>query len=464
MRVAVLGAGLAGLTAAWRLARHGHDVVVWEATDRAGGVVGSIRDGEWLVETGPNSVAGLPPALDALLADLDLAPLRREAAPAARRRWVVRGGQLVEIPSSPADLLTTRVLSPAAKLRAAQEPFIPALSEQIDESIAAFTRRRLGDEVLDYLVNPFIAGIFAGDPEQLSVAETFPSVARMEREHGSIIRGMMKRVAEHGLGDGNGGAGGEFGRALWSFGEGLGALPAALARTLGPRLRLGWRATRVAPAGGGWMVQGESGSAERVDAVVSALPAWALHGVLPADLQAEAAPLRTVHYAPVALVALGYARAAVPHALDGFGFLAPDRERRWVLGTLFSSSLFPARAPAGHVLLTSFVGGVRAPALVDRSDEDLADVVHGELAALLGVTARPVYARVVRWPAAIPQYTVGYRRIREAIAALEARWPGLVMTGSYRDGVAVPDVVASGIAAAERLHATAPAPAAAGVS
>ncbi|MFZ5624403.1 MAG: protoporphyrinogen oxidase [Gemmatimonadota bacterium] len=441
VRVGVVGAGIAGLAAGWRLARLGHDVTVFERDAEPGGVIRTIRDGGWLVETGPNTITHLPLAARDALADLGLAEERIPANPAARARFVVRDGRLMALPLSPSELLASALLSAGAKLRLAREPFITPSPDGVDESVADFTRRRLGQEVLEYLVDPLVSGLLAGDPERLSVQFALPRLARLEREYGSVIKGLGRRRA---------GGDGAFESGLWSFREGLAALPRRLAHQLGDRLKLETPVTEIGRLGAGWRIRTRRGDEGAFDAVVVAAPAWSLAGLL-AGIGPDAAALEEIRYAPVAVVALGFRRNEVGHPLDGFGFLAPAVERRRVLGALFSSTLFPGRAPDGHVLLTAFVGGERNVELLDRPDHQLVQLVTEELMELLDCSGAPVFSRVIRRPRAIPQYVVGYRRIRECVRALEERWPGLALAGSFRDGVSVGETLASGLDAASRV-------------
>ncbi|MBL9215007.1 MAG: protoporphyrinogen oxidase [Opitutaceae bacterium] len=447
--VAVLGGGITGLCAAWQLRQRGVPVVVFESGAHAGGVLASVREGPWLRETGPNTLFENSPEIAAFVAGLGLGPRRLEAAPAARRRFIVRSGRLVPLPDTPPRFFASRFLSWRAKLGLLGEPFRPPAPADREESVAEFVTRRLGPEFLDYIVNPFVAGVYAGDPAQLSVRHAFPKLAALEREHGSLIRGALRRRSSR-----TGPSG-----ALISFPDGLAELPAALARGLGESLRLHHRVTRVRPAGAEWRVGFEiHGLAleENFSAVICALPPDALarvrfEGVPAAD---GLAGLREIPQPPVASVFLGFRREDVAHPLDGFGMLTPAVAGRQILGTLFSSTLFPGRAPEGHVALTTFVGGARQPDLARQDDATLNAIVLRELDALLGIRSCPVIARIQRWPRAIPQYTVGYQRFKDLCAAAEAGAPGLHIGGTARDGVSLSNCITSGRRLAEAAART----------
>ncbi len=449
-RVAVLGGGITGLTAAWYLRRAGIPVVVFEAGGAPGGVVGSVRDGAWLCETGPNTLFESTPEIGSLIDQLGLGPRRIEAAPAARVRYVVRGGVPVALPDSPLKFAASPLLSWPAKLRLLREPFIRRAAEEADESVAAFVTRRLGPEFLDYIVNPFVAGVFAGDPAALSVRQAFPKLAALEREHGSLVRGAWARR--------NASAGPR--GAMISFPDGLAEIPRALARALEPDLRLHHRVTAVQRTGSLWRISLGAGPplTEAFSAVVCALPPDVLARLpfIDAPGAAALAQIRAIPQPPVASVFLGYRREAVAHPLDGFGLLTPAVERRRILGTLFSSTLFPGRAPAGHVALTTFVGGTRQPELAQEDDATLLATVQEELRLLLGVQGAPALARIQRWPRAIAQYVTGFQAFKDACTTAERSNPGLFIGGTACDGVSLSHCLAAGRRLAAAAQTTAP--------
>lgn len=438
-RVAVLGAGITGLTAAWHLHRAGLTPVVFEKGGRVGGAIGAVRSDGWLHELGPNSLLEGSAAVADFIDAAGLRERRLYAADAARQRYIVRGGRLVAMPASPPSFLTTRLFSWRAKLGLLGEPWRPRGSRDREESVADFVLRRLGREFLDYAVNPFVGGVYAGDPTRLSVRHGFPKLLALEQEHGSLLRGAVKRRNT---------SGGPKGR-IFSFPNGLGELPETLATTLGAAVRRRHDVLSVTRHGADWRVEFEVGGARQTEmfaAVVCALPADALAGLKLEDAGPPGA-LQVLHeivHPPVATVFLGYRRADIRHPLDGFGFLVPQVERRNLLGSLFSSTLFPARAPDGCVALTSFVGGTRNPELAGRDDAELRRMVHEELAQLVGAGAPPVYAHIHRWPRAIPQYELGYQRFKDAIASVETAAPGLFIGGNARDGISLANCIESG--------------------
>ena len=438
-RVAVLGGGITGLTAAWHLRRAGLTPIVFESSPRVGGAIGTLRTNGWLHELGPNSMLENSAELVAFLDATGLGPRRLFAAPSAAKRYIVRDGQPVAMPGSPVSFLTTPLFSLAAKLNLLGEPFRRRSAPDAQESVADFVTRRLGREFLDYAVNPFVGGVYAGDPKRLSVRHGFPKLHGLEQEHGSLIRGALARRNT---------SGGPKGR-MFSFPDGMEELPRTLAHVLGDAVRLGAAVQTVRRREGGWEIEfAHQGTVqnERFAAVVSGLPADAL-----SSLRCEGVPrpdrlasLRDIEHPPVVSIFTGFRREAIAHPLDGFGLLVPAVEQGKILGTLFSSSLFTGRAPEGHVGLTSFVGGTHQPDLAWLPEPALLAVVRGELDRLLGVRGDPVYVHVQRWPRAIPQYTMDYQRYQDASAGFEAEAPGFFIGGNARDGISLTYCIESG--------------------
>jgi len=447
--VGVIGAGIAGLTAAYQLQKQGASVHVFEAADRTGGVIRSETTEGYLVERGPNSIRAGAAALETVIDDLDLREERIWANDAADARYVVRDGTPTPLPRSVRSFLSTDLFSTRAKLRLLAEPFI-GRREATDESVAAFTRRRLGPEMLDYAVAPFVGGVFAGSPEDLSVRHAFRRLATLEGEYGSLFLGAIRRALASSDEESQNAPSG-----LFSFRDGLQTLPNALADALGDRINLNAPVSALDRDGDKWQVSVQSADEQErlrtFDALVSTVPLHRL-AAMDVDSPVDLSPLEEVWYPPLSVLALGYPRDAVDHPLDGFGLLVPPVEDDLnILGTIFSSTLFPGRAPDGHVLLTTFVGGARAPEHATTDADSLQPTVERDLDRLLGVEGPPVFRRHVYWPNAIPQYTVGYESVKETLDELERQHPRLAFAGNYRQGVSVGDALTSGVDAADHL-------------
>jgi oxygen-dependent protoporphyrinogen oxidase len=448
--VVVIGGGISGLTAAFRLHQQGLAVELLEAAPRAGGVIGTRKRDGFLFETGPNSTLDTTPLINGLLGDLGIAPERRDASAVAATRFVVRGGKLLALPTSPPAFLTTRAFSLRAKLRLLREPFIAPTATGVEESIAAFVRRRLGNEFLDYAIDPFVAGIYAGDPERISVPAAFPRLLALEQKYGGLIKGQIAGARERKRNT-------ETAKnvaASFSFANGMQTFTDALTGHL-PRVNCGVRVTRLARNDDGTYTAECDGSggpfARRTRAVVLSVAAGAASTLVRPLAPPAANALAAIEYAPVAVAASAYRRADIAHGLAGFGFLVPKKERRTILGTLFSSSMFAGRAPDGAVLLTSFIGGRRNPELPAKPDTELTGMVHGELAALVGAGAAPLWTEITRWPQAIPQYDLGHLGRLALVEAAEAALPGLRFCASYRGGVSVGDCIKSAHATVDAI-------------
>jgi oxygen-dependent protoporphyrinogen oxidase len=468
--VIVVGAGLSGLTAAFELAEHGHDVEVLESALHPGGVIGSHRrdvgseqgeNGEALYEHGPNSGMDTSPRVNELLHALGIFDERINAEKAAARRYILRDGRLVTVPAGPLQFITTPLLSARAKLALLREPFVPPAPAGVEEDVAHFVERRLGREVLDYGVEPLVGGIYAGNPQEISVAAAFPKLHALEQRYGSIVRGAVFGARERKLAAAERGEIAKHAAQSFSFRGGMQTLTNALALRVS-RVICAARVESVQPQADGTFLVTMERRGERVErrarAVVLAVPAYeAAKLVLPLAVDVANA-LEAIVYPPLATVSAAYRRADVQHPLDGFGFLAPRVESPPVLGTLFTSSMFQHRAPPGFVLLTSFVGGRRNPELAQGSEQLIGDNVLRSSERFLGAR-KPRFVVVKKWPRAIPQYTLGHGERLVAVARLEARFPGLVFCSNWRGGVSISDCIDSGLQTGAQLHRWLQAPA-----
>jgi oxygen-dependent protoporphyrinogen oxidase len=321
----------------------------------------------------------------------------------------------------------------------------------VEESIGAFVRRRLNQEFLDHAIDALVAGIYAGDPEKLSVQQAFPKLAALEKDYGSLIKGQL-------FGGRDRKRRGEVAKdraPKFSFDEGLQVLPDTLRERLGAAVRLNATVTRLVQTEEGWTVSfSEPGQQleARHSAVLCASPTFRLAELEVAARQPVSfAPLAEVRYPPVASVVLGFRREDVAHPCQGFGMLIPRVEGFKILGTIFSSSLFPNRAPAGHLTLTNYVGGERYPELASKSPAELYDLTCADLRVLLGLQGEPTFRHHYFWPRAIPQYNLGYGRFRALMTAMESKARGLFFAGHFRDGISLGDSIVSGVNIAERI-------------
>ena len=443
--VALLGGGIAGLTAAFELDQQGIDFELFEASSHIGGKIRSERINGFIVEHGPNSLQSSSPLLQRVIDTCDLEHQQLFADEAAKKRYVVRNSVPTALPMSPPALLSGSYFSWGAKLRLAREPFISRFEGSNEESVAEFVRRRLGQDVLDYAVDPFVTGIFAGNPDLLSIKHAFPALFSMEREKGSLIRGMIVRKRNNN---------GTHGRRIFTFKEGMHMLPNAMAHRFIDRIHTGRKVKKVVPLGKRWRVdtiQGNHEETRNFDAVISTIP---LPQLTNAGLEVglDLAPLHEVSYPPVSIVVMGFNASAITHPLDGFGMLVPGKEKtKRILGTIFTSSVFPSHAPSGYVQLTTMIGGARQPDMSRLTTDLLEYFVLDDLHELLGIYGDPVLTQHIHWQTAIPQYNLGYGVVKALLNNLEAMHPGLFFAGNYREGISVSDAMKSGYEAAVRV-------------
>jgi len=406
--VVVVGAGITGLTCAYRLQKLGVNTLVLESGDRVGGVIRTERVNGYLVERGPNSLLPTPHTFG-LLKELGLEDELEEADPKAPR-YIVVNRRLRAIPFGP--------LSFGGIFRALAEPMVRSKSAG-DESVASFFRRRFGTQVLDRIAAPFVTGIFAGDTEKLSVASVFPRIVEVEKQSGSVILGMLRGKNKASA------ASEEKPRraSISSFSGGLETLPLRIAGNL--QVRTQCSGIRI-------------GKDVRAKATVLAVPAYRAAEILSEIHPELAALLGAFDYAPVVVATTSIPLANLSAPLRGFGFLVPKSEQMVTLGTIFSSFLFSGRAPDDRLLLTSYLGGALRPEVFDWPDERIWDSVCKELKQVLKTSTQPEPVTIFRHRRAIPQYNIGHRQRVEAVASELSRIPGMFITGNFLHGVSIP--------------------------
>jgi oxygen-dependent protoporphyrinogen oxidase len=444
----IIGGGISGLVCAYALRKAGIDACLLEASSRAGGVIHSERREGYLLELGPQSFSGTEP-LHSLCRELSIENELLEAPPRAPR-YVLIGGELRPVPLSPQAFFGSSLIGAGTKATIARDMFSKSRPPEQDESVADFVRRKFSAELLDRLVGPFISGIYAGDPERLSLRSAFPQVHEAEKSAASVIRGMMRQAKA--------GTKSRQRPTLQSLREGNETLVCALSAKLGTALRLGTGVMRVEAKRGestrGFElrirgpVQEETISA---DCLILATPTDVAGRLLGGVDSAFESVFGSIQYAPVAIVSLGYRRSDVGHALDGFGFLVPRSEGLRILGSVWNSSLFPGRAPVEHVLLTSFVGGATDLEATTLSPENLAALVHREIAPILAIDKAPTFSNVQVYPRALPQYNLGHSERLAQVERLRSDTQNLCFVGNYLRGPSIGACVEQSLAVAEQV-------------
>jgi oxygen-dependent protoporphyrinogen oxidase len=450
MRACVIGGGIAGLSAAYRLKQRGAQVEVFEGAQRVGGLLGTERFDGFVVETGADSILTEKPWAIELAEELGLAAEVIQTEPGPRGAYIVHAGKLQRVPDgfslvAPTDLLAmarSQIVSWPGKLRMALDLVLPRRRASDDESLQSYVERRLGRELFERLAQPLVSGIYGADPDRLSLAATMPRFVEMERQHGSVIRGLWAKQRSAQGGARAHAAGARYG-LFAAFRGGMQTLVDALARELEGDLRTGHLVTAVerdADAGikvevrGGW---------HGYDALIVAVPAHVAAQILPSFDAELARQLFGIQYASAATVTCAWPRTAIPHALDAFGFVVPAAERRQILASTWASVKYAGRAPRDKALIRVFVGGYTGQHLVERRDDELLAIVREELRELLGVTQPPEWARVVRYMQAMPQYHLGHQARVAQIEALSKKHRRFALAGNAYRGVGIPDAIKS---------------------
>lgn len=440
--VAIIGAGIAGLSAAHRLRRAGADVVMLEAADCPGGNMRSLQRDGFTLDLGPQSFLATSDALWTLIEEAGMLADVEAALPTARDRYVFRDGRLTPIPTSPLSFIGSRLLSTRGKLRLMLEPLIPGKA-RVEDTAWDFFVRRFGEEAATYLMGPFVSGIYAGDARRLGAEAAFPKFHSFEREHGSMIIGALKyKLAQRRAGVTRNGR-----KGLYSYRGGLGAFTSALTQKVGVRLLTGSPVTGISGTDYGFRLQ--AGSQVEARAVICAVPPAAA-----ANLLAEMVPqapelLQQIPLAPVCVV--HWSQPANRPFPNGFGFLMPRHCGFRVLGTVFASNLFDGRAPSGHQLAASYYGGVQDPDLLNLKDEEVLALVLKEHETIFGWALEdPRLVNITRYTGAIPQLQVGHPELIDRLQAHISQVPGLLLAGNFLTGVSMDHAVMSGFAAAER--------------
>lgn len=450
----IIGGGITGLATAFYLQRAAHDTVdvtLVESSPHPGGKITSRHENGFLIEGGPDSFIARKPATIQLCRDLGLEDELIGANSEQHSTYVLSRGVLHRFPDGVMPMLKSNLISWPGKLRLAAEAFLPPRFEDGDESLASFVRRRMGAEVLDKMAAPLLAGIYAADPEDLSLQGTFAMLPELEKNYGSVLRGhLMQRWLRSRAQEQS--AGHEKSSMFMTLRSGLQQLVETLTLHLTlVDIRLNCRVLAVMPIDNHYEVLLHDGSFLCADDIVFATPAY-----VTADLVQEMDPsladrLRRIRYVSTATVSLGFRQSDLKSPLNGYGFVVPRQERRMITACSWSSTKFAARAPDGYSLVRVFVGGACNERLAEREEAELVDLARRELHSTMGIEAHPVVSRAYRWHKGNPQYDVGHQvRIAE-INRLAARHPRLYLAGAAYRGAGVPDCIESGARVATRI-------------
>ena len=426
--VAIIGSGVSGLSAAYELTGMGYKVVVLERQVNPGGNAVSERIDGFLMEHGPSSVNAQAMEAVGLSEDLGLDCVRTELGEDVKSRYLVGDGRLQGISTHPLGFLMSGYLSPMARLRLVSEMAVPRCQKTGEESVAEFWSRRFGREFTEKVIDPLVAGLYAGKAENLSVDAVFPAIVEMEHKYGSISRAILSKRFANGKMPG---------RRLFSWADGIGTLSSSLAEQLGSTIRTGVTVTSLNHNANGFTVKTANSGNLNARAVIIATQPHVSSALLETIDAKAAEAISEIVAPPIAVAYLGYRRDQVDHPLDGVGYLSPANEKRMLSGALFPSTMFKGRVPEGHVALSGYIGGARAPDRAKMSADDIIAMAQDEFRDLLGTRGDPVISRVRHWPQGLPQLTKGHSERLKQIHIAERNYPGLFVTGNYFTGPAI---------------------------
>jgi oxygen-dependent protoporphyrinogen oxidase len=440
-KIGIIGGGISGLTAAFLLKGKNYDVTLFEKSERVGGNIQTVKIDGYAIEYAANSLLKSPRLVD-LIRELNLEKEVTPANPANKKRYVLQNGKLAPLPMNPVKMAFGDYFSLRAKLRLLKEPFVKSRSGE-SESVAEFFERRLGREIVDRAVDPFIAGIYAGNPENLSIKAAFPRLYELEKKYGSLLLGSLFSKTEK--------ADADFPRTF-SFANGVQTLTDKLAENLGESVKTNAPTRRIEKTSDGkWLVESNLGE-DTFDALIISTPAEAAASLIEKTDENLSRKLKDIYYPPIAMIFFGIRRENLARNLDGFGFLVPGAERRKILGAVWNSAVFENRAPDGYHLLTTFVGGARNARMFETPDDELLEIVYEELKDILGLREKPDFMQTKRWRNAIPQYQVGYESLEKSIEDFELEHKGFYFCSNFYKGISVGDCVKNAYQTADEIE------------
>ena len=440
IRIAVLGAGISGLSTAYWLIKEGYNVTVFEAQRSPGGAMVTEVTDDYLIDYGPNSGLETTPLIAKIVDEVGLKDEMVYASESSNTRYILRNNILHPLPTGPKAFLKTKLFSTKAKLRLLKEPFVGRSGDGYFQSIAEFVERRLGKEFLDYAIDPFVSGVFAGDPAKLSVASAFPKLYRLEEIYGGLIKGMILGARERKKRNEES----KQSAKMFSFVNGMQTFPQAISNKIKDRVHLNCIVENIKKFENGYKIyyseQDFKVEAE-TDIILSTIPAYKVPDIYSSMEDPTQKVLDNIYYPPVMVLYLGYKKENIGQPLDGFGFLIPSKEKKSFLGAIWSSSIFPNRAAEDKASFTLFIGGSRSPNLLDENHEELIKKVISEFSELMQIKGDPDFVKSNFWKKAIPQYNLGYVQTESVLSKFEKENKGFFLGGNYLGGISVGDCI-----------------------
>ncbi|MBZ0197407.1 MAG: protoporphyrinogen oxidase [Ignavibacteriales bacterium] len=486
-KVIILGSGISGLAAAHWLHKAGIDFTILESRSVPGGSIRTEREGGYLFDFGPNSGLETTPFIREMVTDLGLDNEMIYANEASNKRYILKNGELLPLPMSVGGFLKTKLFSLRGKLRVLKEPFVGKSSDGYNQSLGEFVTRRLGKEFLENVIDPFVSGVFAGDPMKLSVKSAFPKLYRLEEVYGGLVKGMIGGAKERKAAKKRNEESKQSAK-MFSFRSGLGVLPEKIVSQFPDKVVYNSRVKKISKTDGGWSVVyekisshaeingaeksgGEQAGDERVSkraeidgaeirreeitvecsVLLSTLPAHDSAGVFEEFDPVLAQHFREIYHPPVKVLFVAFNRSDIGRALDGFGFLIPGKEKKIFLGAIWSSVIFENRCGDDRAAFTIFIGGAKNPDVFSRYGDRLDEEVISEFKKIMKIEKEPVFRKSVMWERAIPQYNLGYNLHDEYFEKTESENPGLFFSGNYRGGISIGDCFKNSKPTAEKI-------------
>ncbi len=438
--IVVLGAGISGLTQAYLLSKNGYDVTVLEKNPSVGGSIDTVKENGFLFDRGPNSALEITPLIGHLINELNLSDQLVYANKKGNKRYILKNNKLIALPMSPVQFLKSDLFSARAKLRLMAEPLIGKSKDGYYQSISRFVKRRLGKEFLDYAIDPFVAGVYAGNPDMLSVKSAFPKLYELEEKYGGLIWGTVRSIKERKRRPEQS----KQSAKMLSFKNGMSVLPNALANYLGESVMTSAEVKSITKNNNVFEIEflhNEANKKINADIVVSTLPAYAASNIFESFNNKCKTHFDSIFYPPVLVIYLAYEKKSIGRELDGFGFLIPSKEKKSFLGSIWSSVIFPNRCDEKYACFTIFVGGARNPEIEKKDKEDVLLNIKKEFESIMNISGEPVYTTKKFWPKAIPQYNLGYVEHERYFDEFEKEHPGIIIAGNFRGGISVGDCI-----------------------
>jgi oxygen-dependent protoporphyrinogen oxidase len=446
-KITVLGAGISGLAAAYWLHKDGFDIQILEAKHEAGGTMETFRENGFLIDFGPNSGLETTPLIRQLVGEVGLSDEMIYASDISSKRYILRDNKLYPLPMNPISLIKSKLFSAKGKFRLLGEPFVGKSDDGYYQSIAQFVSRRLGHEFLDYAIDPFISGVFAGDPHKLSVKSAFPKLYRLEELYGGLVKGMIKGARERK----KRGEESKQSAKMFSFINGMQSFPKAIAQKLKDNisyecsvLSVELRTQNAEDKTGRWKIIYENGGRTHEiisDYVLSTVPVHAASKIFSSLDNNFTKHADNIFYPPVMVLYLGFNKKDIGVPLDGFGYLIPSKEKKNFLGAIWSSVIFPNRCDIDKAAFTLFIGGARSASVFENDLQELIVKVLQEFNQIMRIKADPIFLVEKLWPKAIPQYNIGYIEHDNYFSKFENDHPGLFLSGNYRGGISIGDCI-----------------------